>query len=81
VFGAGLEDGLLPHARALEESETDGSPIDEELRLCYVAITRAVDRLFLTYARQRPRNGRALPAEPSRFLRRIPGELLERHAA
>jgi DNA helicase-2/ATP-dependent DNA helicase PcrA len=81
VFVAGLEDGLLPHARALDELDSEGSPLDEELRLCYVAVTRAVDRLYLTYTRQRPRNGKVAPAEPSRFLRRIPHELLERRAA
>ena len=81
VFVAGLEDGLLPHARALDELETEASPLEEELRLCYVAVTRAVDRLYLTYARRRPRNGKTLAAEPSRFLRRIPRELLERRAA
>jgi DNA helicase-2/ATP-dependent DNA helicase PcrA len=81
VFVAGLEDGLLPHARALDGLGGEGGPLDEELRLCYVAVTRAVDRLYLTYTRQRPRSGKTLPAEPSRFLRRIPGELLERRAA
>jgi DNA helicase II / ATP-dependent DNA helicase PcrA len=81
VFVAGLEDGLLPHARALDGLDGEGSPLDEELRLCYVAVTRAVERLYLTYTRQRPRSGRTLPTEPSRFLRRIPGELLERRAA
>lgn len=81
VFVAGLEDGLLPHARALDGLDGEGSPLEEELRLCYVAVTRAVDRLYLTYTRQRPRSGRVAPAEPSRFLRRIPGQLLERRAA
>ena len=43
VFVVGLEEGLLPHARALDGLEGEGSPLEEELRLCYVAITRAVD--------------------------------------
>ena len=81
VFVAGLEEGLLPHARALDGLEGEGSPLEEELRLCYVAATRAVDRLYLTYAARRPSHGQALSATPSRFLRGIPGELLERRAA
>jgi DNA helicase-2/ATP-dependent DNA helicase PcrA len=78
---AGLEEGLLPHARALDGLEGEGSALEEELRLCYVAITRAVDRVYLTYARRRQGNGRTLSAMPSRFLRRIPDELLARRAA
>ncbi|MDP2949772.1 MAG: UvrD-helicase domain-containing protein [Chloroflexota bacterium] len=81
VFVAGLEDGLLPHARALDGLEGEGSALEEELRLCYVAVTRAVDRVYLTYARRRPGNGRSLAAMPSRFLRRMPIDLLERRAA
>jgi len=81
VFVAGLEEGLLPHARALDGLEGEGSALEEELRLCYVAITRAVDRVYLTYARRRPGNGRTLSTMPSRFLRRIPDELLARRAA
>ncbi|MDO8613269.1 MAG: ATP-dependent helicase, partial [Dehalococcoidia bacterium] len=81
VFVAGLEEGLLPHARALDGLEGEGSPLVEELRLCYVAATRAVDRLYLTYASRRPGHGQALSATPSRFLRGIPGELIERRVA
>ena len=81
VFVAGLEDGLLPHARALDELEGDGGPLEEELRLLYVAVTRAVDRLYLTYARRRTSQGRPLAASPSRFLRHLPTDLVERRAA
>jgi len=81
VFVAGLEEGLLPHARALDGLEGEGSPLEEELRLCYVAATRAVDRLYLTYASRRPGHGQALSATPSRFLRGIPNELVERRVA
>ena len=78
---AGLEEGLLPHARALDGLEMDGGPLEEELRLCYVAATRAIDRLYLTYAARRGGQGRVLPAAPSRFLRSIPAELVERRVA
>ena len=82
VFVAGLEEGLLPHARALEGLEVvDGGPLEEELRLCYVAATRAIDRLYLTYAACRGGQGRVMPAAPSRFLRSIPAELVERWVA
>jgi DNA helicase-2/ATP-dependent DNA helicase PcrA len=81
VFVAGLEEGLLPHARALDGLEVDGRPLEEELRLCYVAATRAIDRLYLTYSASRGTQGRILPAAPSRFLRSIPAELIERRVA
>jgi DNA helicase-2/ATP-dependent DNA helicase PcrA len=81
VFVAGLEDGLLPHARALNGLEVDSGPLEEELRLCYVAATRAIDRLYLTYAARRGGHGRVLPSAPSRFLRSIPADLVERRAA
>jgi len=75
VFLAGLEEGLFPHVRALEE---DGG-LDEERRLCYVGITRAKQRLYLTYARARTIFGATMPAIPSRFLEEIPADLLTRH--
>jgi DNA helicase-2/ATP-dependent DNA helicase PcrA len=81
VFLAGLEEGLLPPARALDGLEVDGGPLEEELRLCYVAATRAIDRLYLTYAARRGGQGRLLPAAPSRFLRSIPAEFVERRVA
>jgi DNA helicase-2/ATP-dependent DNA helicase PcrA len=81
VFVVGLEDGLLPHARALDGLEGEGGPLEEELRLLYVAVTRAVDRLYLTYARRRTTQGRPLPTAPSRFLRHVPRDLVEHRAA
>ena len=76
VFVAGLEDGLFPHSRSLE-SET---AMEEERRLCYVAMTRAEKRLILTWARERRRfgGGMAEPSIPSRFLSEIPRERTER---
>jgi DNA helicase-2/ATP-dependent DNA helicase PcrA len=61
---AGLEDGLFPLARAAGEP----GGIEEERRLCYVGLTRARERLYLSWARTRYRNGRLEMAEPSRFL-------------
>jgi DNA helicase-2/ATP-dependent DNA helicase PcrA len=73
VFMAGLEEGLLPHRRALE----DEKQMPEERRLCYVGITRAQDRLYLTCAFRRHLYGQAQPGFPSRFLQEIPQALLE----
>ncbi|MBI2957135.1 MAG: UvrD-helicase domain-containing protein [Acidobacteria bacterium] len=76
VFLVGLEEGLLPHSRALE-SDAD---IEEERRLCYVGMTRAKTELWLLRARQRRSwaSGEAQETEASRFLREIPDELVER---
>ncbi len=70
---AGLEDGLFPLAR------TAGEPggLEEERRLCYVGLTRARERLYLSWARTRYRNGRLELAEPSRFLDAVPQEVVE----
>jgi DNA helicase-2/ATP-dependent DNA helicase PcrA len=72
VFMAGLEEGLLPHRRAVE----DEKQMPEERRLCYVGITRAQDRLYLTCAFRRHLYGQAQPGFPSRFLQEIPQALL-----
>jgi len=74
VVLAGLEEGLFPHVRSIEEE----AGIEEERRLCYVGMTRAKRRLILTYARQRAAFGTARPSLPSRFLAEIPEPLLER---
>jgi superfamily I DNA/RNA helicase len=79
VFIVGLEDGMLPHARALvdaEEAAGPADPIAEERRLLYVAMTRARERLVLSRCASRRRAGQAVPAQPSRYLREIPEELL-----
>ncbi len=73
VFVAGCEDGLIPHARALEEG--DGN-VEEERRLFYVAITRARKRLLITACKQRRRNAMPVDCVPSPFLAEIPPGLL-----
>src|SRR6266567_1961274 len=70
---AGLEDGLFPLSRAAD----DPSGIEEERRLCYVGLTRARERLYLSWARTRYRNGRLELAEPSRFLDALPPHVVE----
>jgi len=74
VFVVGFEDGLFPGMRAIGDVEE----MEEERRLCYVAITRAKERLTLCHARQRMLYGHTSAALPSRFLKEIPEELLER---
>ncbi len=73
VVLAGLEDGLFPLARAAEQPEG----IEEERRLCYVGVTRAKDKLYVTWARARRRGGELRPGAPSRFLRSIPAAALD----
>src|SRR5438034_1935216 len=74
VFLAGLEEGLFPHARALEEAEG----LEEERRLCYVGMTRAKQHLYLSHARTRTIFGSTMPGVPSRFLEEVPAELVTR---
>ena len=74
VFLVGFEDGLFPGMRAIGDTEE----IEEERRLCYVAITRAQKTLTVSYARQRMLYGRTNATMPSRFLREIPENLLVR---
>ena len=72
VFIAGLEEGLFPHSRALE----DEKELEEERRLAYVGITRAKRRLFLSHAWRRSTWGMGQASVPSRFLLEIPAELM-----
>jgi len=72
VFLAGVEDGLLPHRRAIE----DPREMAEERRLCYVGMTRARDRLYLSCAFRRHLYGQAQAGLPSRFLAEIPAPML-----
>ncbi|MCP4594626.1 MAG: ATP-binding domain-containing protein, partial [bacterium] len=72
VFVTGLEEGILPHSRSFDDAEQ----MAEERRLMYVGVTRAQDRLFLTYAFMRTRYGESEPSVPSRFLEDIPPELV-----
>jgi DNA helicase II / ATP-dependent DNA helicase PcrA len=74
VFIAGCEDGVIPHSRALDE----GAPgLEEERRLFYVGVTRAMRELYLTHARRRAIFGAGTYGQRSRFLDEIPAELTE----
>ena len=72
VFLVGFEDGLFPGLRAIGDREE----MEEERRLCYVAITRAKENLTITYAKQRMLYGRTNAALSSRFLREIPEDII-----
>lgn len=76
VFIAGAEEGLIPHARSVEENNGD---VEEERRLFYVAITRARDKLFISACRKRRHMQMVRECEPSRFLDEIPSNLVEYH--
>jgi DNA helicase-2/ATP-dependent DNA helicase PcrA len=73
VFLCGLEDGLFPHQRSLNDPEG----LEEERRLCYVGATRAMKQLYLTYADQRRLHGMDSFGTPSRFISEIPEDLIE----
>jgi len=73
VFIVGLEDGLFPHSR----SATDPAELEEERRLCYVAMTRAERFLYVTHAMKRRVYGEELTSEPSQFLNEMPLDLIE----
>src|SRR5918911_1607904 len=73
VFIVGMEDGLFPHSR----SATDPAELEEERRLCYVAITRAEEYLYVTHAMKRRVYGEEMASEPSQFLNEMPLELME----
>ena len=73
VFLCGMEDGLFPHQRSV----TDMHGLEEERRLCYVGVTRAMRQLYCTYAEQRRMHGIDSYGAPSRFLAELPVELVE----
>ncbi|MEO1247781.1 MAG: DNA helicase II [Pseudomonadota bacterium] len=73
VFLAGMEDGLFPHQR----SAADPQGLEEERRLCYVGITRAMQSLYISHAEQRRLHGSDSYSLPSRFIREIPDEYVE----
>lgn len=73
VFIVGLEDGLFPHQRSVTEA---GGRLEEERRLCYVGMTRARERLCLSYAEVRRMFGSENHCRPSRFLDEVPAELI-----
>ena len=77
VFLVGFEDGLFPGTRAIGDREE----MEEERRLCYVAITRAKEHLTITHARQRMLYGRTAAALPSRFLKEIPEDCMVKKGA
>jgi DNA helicase-2/ATP-dependent DNA helicase PcrA len=74
VFLLGLEEGLLPHSRSLGSEEG----LEEERRLCYVGMTRAMERLHLSWARSRAIFGQRRLTQPSRFLEEVPAAAFER---
>jgi DNA helicase II / ATP-dependent DNA helicase PcrA len=76
VFITGLEDGLFPLARAFDDPKL----LEEERRLLYVGVTRAEEKLFLTHARSRRRNGETMPSIPSSFLTPLPPSSVETRA-
>ncbi|MCD6016264.1 MAG: family ATPase [Solirubrobacterales bacterium] len=76
VLVIGCEEGVFPHSRSLEEGN-----LEEERRLCYVGVTRARERLWMTFARRRALHGSASWNLPSRFLDELPEELVDRHVA
>ena len=75
VFMMGMEEGLSPHSRSL----SDNIGLEEERRLCYVGMTRAMDRLYLTHAVSRGLFGHITHNPPSRFLRDLPEQGVERN--
>lgn len=77
VFLSGCEEGLFPHYMSAE----DPVRLEEERRLCYVGMTRAMQKLFITYAEIRRLHGKEAYHRPSRFLREIPKEFLEENKA
>jgi DNA helicase-2/ATP-dependent DNA helicase PcrA len=74
VFLVGMEDGLFPHQRSVEDA---GGRLEEERRLCYVGMTRAREQLFLCYAETRRMFGSENFCRPSRFIDEMPAEFLE----
>jgi DNA helicase-2/ATP-dependent DNA helicase PcrA len=75
IFMIGMEEGVFPHSRSLDEGT-----LEEERRLCYVGMTRAMRSLTLTHARQRNVFGSRAYGLPSRFLREIPDDLVDRES-
>ncbi len=81
VFIAGLEEGLFPILRDQDDPVAEAAAVEEERRLFYVGVTRAQDRLHLTHAAHRRRYGGSPVNAESRFLREIPGNLIDRGLA
>lgn len=73
VFLVGVEEGLFPHQRSAE----DPTQLEEERRLCYVGITRAMQKLVITHAESRRLHGSDFYPQPSRFIRELPSDMLD----
>ena len=73
VFLTGMEEGLFPSQRTID----DISKLEEERRLAYVGITRAMQQLYLTYAESRRLHGQEIYPMPSRFIKEVPAELMQ----
>ena len=73
MFIGGMEEGLFPHSMSADDPER----LEEERRLCYVGMTRAMQQLYLSHAESRRLHGSETYPLPSRFLREIPGEVIE----
>ena len=73
MFLCGMEDGLFPHQRSINDLEG----LEEERRLCYVGMTRAMQQLYFTYAEQRRLHGVDSYNAPSRFIQEIPPAMIE----
>ena len=77
VFLAGMEEGLFPHSMSAEEP----GRLEEERRLCYVGITRAMQKLYMTYAESRRLHGKETFNRVSRFINEIPQSISKRYAS
>jgi len=77
VFIAGAEEGIIPHERSLEDGDNADASLEEERRLFYVAITRAMDKLYITSCGKRHRRDSVTDRLPSPFLKEIPPQLIE----
>ena len=80
VFLAGLEEGIFPHSRSLGDYSKP-QDLEEERRLMYVGVTRAKQKLYITYAKRRQMWGKTVYYPPSRFLEEIPYNLTDRHVS
>ncbi|OON98690.1 MAG: ATP-dependent DNA helicase PcrA [Epulopiscium sp. Nele67-Bin004] len=78
VFLTGLEEGLFPSYMSIKDEEYDDTKLEEERRLAYVGITRAMEKLYLTYATERMVYGQTKINTPSRFINEIPTEITNR---
>ncbi|MHB8294261.1 MAG: UvrD-helicase domain-containing protein [Acidimicrobiales bacterium] len=78
VFLVGMEEGVFPHSRSVAAEREHPAEMEEERRLCYVGLTRAKERLYLSYAQSRALWGPPQLNPPSRFLDEMPAELLRR---